>query len=125
MNKIDEFKNFVKKNPELINNVKTEKMTWQKYYELYDLYGEDENIWKNYILKENNNENKTVNNASSKFNELLDMAKNIDVDKVQNGISSLQKAIGLFGEIFANKNGNSSASNNSYTPRPIYRKFDD
>lgn len=125
MNKIDEFKNFVKKNPELINNVKSEKMTWQKYYELYDLYGEDENIWKNYILKENNNENKTVNNATSKFNELLDMAKNIDVDKVQNGISSLQKAIGLFGEIFANKNGNNSFSNNSYTPRPIYRKFDD
>lgn len=125
MNKIDEFKNFVKKNPVLINNVKTEKMTWQKYYELYDLYGEDENIWKNYILKENNNENKTVNNATSKFNELLDMAKNIDVDKVQNGISSLQKAIGLFGEIFANKNGNNSFSNNSYTPRPIYRKFDD
>ena len=100
-------------------------MTWQKYYELYDLYGEDDNIWKNYILKENNNENKTVNNATSKFNELLDMAKNIDVDKVQNGISSLQKAIGLFGEIFVNKNGNNSSSNNSYTPRPIYRKFDD
>ena len=27
-------------------------MTWQQFYEFYDLYGEDKNIWNNYI--ENN-----------------------------------------------------------------------
>ena len=27
-------------------------MSWQKYYEIYDMYGEDENVWKDYITKE-------------------------------------------------------------------------
>ena len=52
MNKKDEFKNFVKKNPSLIKHVKDGSMSWQKYYEIYDMYGEDENAWKDYITKE-------------------------------------------------------------------------
>ena len=52
MNKKDEFKNFVKKNPSLIKHVKDGSMSWQKYYEIYDMYGEDENVWKDYITKE-------------------------------------------------------------------------
>ena len=51
MNKKDEFKNFVKKNPSLIKHVKDGSMSWQKYYEIYDMYGEDENAWKDYITK--------------------------------------------------------------------------
>ena len=55
MNKKDEFKNFVKKNPSLIKHVKDGSMSWQKYYEIYDMYGEDENVWKDYITKEKMN----------------------------------------------------------------------
>ena len=114
MSKKDDFKNFVKNNPGLINKVKNNEMTWQKYYELYDLYGEDNNIWNKYIMKEGKD--------SFKFNEIMNMLKNIDVDKVQNSISSMQKALGLFGDLFVNK-GNSNS--NSYSPRPIYKRFDD
>ena len=39
MNKITQFKEFVKQNPSLLNHVKEEKMTWQKFYEMYDIYG--------------------------------------------------------------------------------------
>ena len=35
-----EFKEFVKKNPNLINFVEKGETNWQKLYELYDLYGE-------------------------------------------------------------------------------------
>ena len=49
------------------------------------------------------------------------MAKNVDVDKVQEGITSLQKTLALFGDLFANKN----TSTNGYNPRPLYRRFDD
>ena len=40
--KKDDFKLLVKKNPELIKFVKNNEMTWQKFYEMYDLYGEEE-----------------------------------------------------------------------------------
>ena len=116
MSKLDNFKNFVKNNPKLIYKVKNNEMTWQKYYELYDLYGEDNNIWNNYIINEREEKN------SFKFNEIMNMVKNIDVDKVQNSISSMQKALGLFGDLFVSKN---NTNNNNYNPRPIYKRFDD
>ena len=46
--KKDDFKNFVRTKPELIKYVKNGEMTWQKFYEIYDLYQElyknEENI---------------------------------------------------------------------------------
>ena len=39
MSKIDDFKEFVRKNPSLISQVKENNMTWQQFYEFYDLYG--------------------------------------------------------------------------------------
>ena len=33
----EEFKGFVQKNPKLIEYVRNNEMTWQKFYELYDL----------------------------------------------------------------------------------------
>ena len=102
---INNFKSFVRKNPNLIAYVRDGSMSWQKFYELYDLYGEDNSIWDSYINK------KIDNTTTSRTNRLSD------------GISSLQKAIGLFGDIISKDSTSSTTS--SYTPRPIYRKFDD
>ena len=52
MTKVDNFKEFVKKNQVLVTYVKENKMTWQKFYELYDLYGEDNSIWDKYVKEE-------------------------------------------------------------------------
>ena len=45
----ESFKEFVKKNPRLIKYVKNNEMTWQKFYEIYDIYGEDKNAWSEYL----------------------------------------------------------------------------
>lgn len=122
MAKMDDFKSFVKKNPNLINYVKNDTMSWQKFYELYDLYGEDENIWGEYLGNRNASSNKVEKKSTSRFSDILDMAKNIDANKLQDSISSVQKAIGLIGDMFIKDKGTDT---NAYTPRPIYRKFDD
>lgn len=122
MTNIDDFKSFVKKNPKLINYVRNNTMSWQKFYELYDLYGDDNSIWEEY-LKEDNKEKTVVSSKNSNsFSNILDMAKNIDADKLQDSITSIQKAIGLLGDMLTKNDTNTS---NGYTPRPIYRKFDD
>ena len=46
---LDNFKNFVKENPKLANFVRNGDMTWQKFYELYDLYGPFHDIWNKYL----------------------------------------------------------------------------
>lgn len=123
MNKIDSFKEFVRNNNHLVSYVRDNKKTWQELYELYDIYGEDKSIWNSYLKDENRSSStRSINNS---FNDFLDIAKNIDVDKVQNGITSLQKAIGLFGDLFVNNKGTSSQKENNYEPRPVYRRFDD
>ncbi len=147
MSKLEEFKKYVKKYPKLISYVKEGKMTWQDFYELYDIYGENDEVWSKYISESssmnasninsnNTNTNKSINtdsvssddsNKESKsitsVGDVVKMIKNMDVNKVQDGISSLQKAVDLFSTIFI-KDG-SKTGGSTYTPRPIYRRFDD
>ena len=37
----ENFKNFVRKNPDLADFVLNKKVTWQQLYEIYDMYGEN------------------------------------------------------------------------------------
>ena len=87
----------------------------------FNLYGEDNNIWNEYLKKEEP-QTKVNNTKPSSLSNIMEMAKNIDPDKLQDGITSIQKAISLFGDMIT-KNNTSSTS--TYTPRPIYKKFDD
>ena len=110
MNNLDNFKSFVKANPSFATYIKNGEMTWQKFYELYDMYGEDSKVWDDF---------KQVSNNTT-ISDIIKMAKNIDMDKFQDGINSLSKAVSLFGELFTGKD-----NIDSYKPRAIFRRFDD
>ena len=122
--KIEEFKEFVRSNPFLIDYIRKGKKSWQDFYELYDLYGEDEDAWGKFLEEDPIVEDKKNANDSrgGYLDEFVRMAKNVDMDKVQEGISSLQKTLGLFGELFT---GKSNGSTKEYNPRPLYRRFED
>ncbi len=109
MSKIDDFKNFVKKNPNLIKHVNNNTMTWQKFYEMYDLYGEDSDIWKDYI---------TISGVVG-VTDILSYFKNINLDSIQNGVNNIQRVLGVLGDIKGTK------EKEEYKPRPIYKHFDD
>ena len=122
MTKIDNFKSFVRKNPNLITYVREKNTSWQ---ELYDLYGEDPTIWNKYLNKEEKKieEQTTSTSNTNPLNNILTMAKNIDADKLQDGLSSIQKAVDLFGGLLVKDKGTSTKSD--YLPRPVYKRFDD
>ena len=113
MNNLDNFKQFIRNNPTFASYIKDNSMTWQKFYELYDMYGEDSSIWDEY---------KQEKKKSTTLNDIVNMAKNIDVDKFQDGVNSLSKAVGLFSDLFSNRN---SSNTSTYKPRAIYKRFDD
>ena len=116
MGKIDEFKNFVKNNPNLIKYVDKNEMSWQKFYELYDLYGEEPYVWENYTIKRNEVQKiKTFN-----FNEMFEWMKNIDIDAFQNNINSIQRVLSVLQEL-----GTNESNDSEYKPRPIYKHFED
>ena len=68
MDKKEEFKAFVRKNPILIKYVKNNEMTWQKFYEIYDIYGENNDVWKDYLK-----EKETTNLDFFNFLKTIDM----------------------------------------------------
>ena len=121
MSKLTSFKEFVKNNPSLIKFVKEDKMTWQKFYELYDLYGTDENVWNKYILDDRNE----VENSISK---ITNMVKNVDVDSIKSHINTAQKAIDFVTDL-TKKNGVNNPHQNlakgPVSPRPLNKFFED
>ena len=113
MNKLDEFKIFIKNNPNFANHIKDNSMTWQKFYELYDMYGEDSSIWDEY---------KKEKNKSPTISDIINLAKTIDMNKLQDGVNSLSKAVGLFSDLFSSK---SEIPTSTYKPRAVYKRFED
>lgn len=116
--KKEEFKEFVKKNPILLKYVKDGSMTWQKFYEMFDMYGEDNSIWKDYLSSDVSN----MLNTSATLG-LFDFIKNLDFDSIQNGVSSMQRVLSLLQDM-SNKNSNKT-DNSNYTTRPLYKHFED
>ncbi len=101
---LDNFKNFVKENPKLANFVRNGDMTWQKFYELYDLYGPFHDIWNKYL-------GITTNGVFS-FKDMFNVFKSLDMNEVQKGISSLQKGIGYVQDFISNREKKESDTKN-------------
>ncbi|MBR3210020.1 MAG: hypothetical protein IKF82_07150 [Bacilli bacterium] len=110
MNKKEEFKAFVKKHPGLVKYVNNGTMTWQRFYEMYDMYGDDNSVWRSYL------------SDSLSSSNLFDFVKNMDFDTIQSGVNSLQRVISLLQEMSSK---GSKATEEDYTPRPLYKHFED
>lgn len=119
MSSKEEFKLFVKSHPELISFIKNGEMTWQKFYETYSLYGKDDNIWSKYFKKEEKKVKEEKENIS--VSDLIDMVKKVDLNSVQKNITNISKALGLVQSLITKDEINTE----TYTPRPLYKKFED
>ena len=119
MSNKEEFKLFVKSHPELISFVKNGEMTWQKFYETYSLYGKDDNVLNKYFKKEENEIKEEKENIS--VSDLIDMVKKVDLNSVQKNITNISKALGLVQSLITKDEINTE----TYTPRPLYKKFED
>ena len=114
MSKKEEFKAFAKTHPELITSIRSGDTSWQDLYEIYDIYGEDDRAWHNYLKK----------STPATINNFTDVMKKIDMDSVQKHINTAQKALGLVQEL-TGKTAPSVAPKGPVSPRPINKFFED
>ena len=110
-----EFKEFARKHPELIEHVKNNSMTWQKFYEIYDIYGEDENAWNPYFQSKH----------EERVSSFTDKLKNIDTEMIQEHLANAQKALGVLSELTGSSKSGVSPSVVPKVPRPLNHFFED
>ena len=128
MEKTNNFKEFVKKNPRLLKYVKNGEMTWQKFYEIYDIYGETDEVWKEYMEPNTNPPTNNSADISSQtattfgLTDLVAWLKNVDLDSIQNSVNSVQRVLGVVQELTAKT---PDQPKEEYKPRPIYKHFED
>ena len=111
MDKKESFKTFVRNHPELITQVKNKETSWQDLYEIYDIYGENEEAWDKYFKDTN----------TDSVGELTKLFKNVNMDNVQKHINNAQKAVSLIQELTKK----SVPDIIEKTPRPITKFFGD
>jgi hypothetical protein len=83
MNKIDEFKAFMRTIPSIRDDVTNNRYTWQQLYEIYDVYGENDKFWEPY------------KKGGLDLSAMLDMVKNVDLNALSKSFDGLQKILDL------------------------------
>lgn len=124
MDKLTNFKTFVKDHPSLIGFVKNNEMTWQKFYELFDLYGSDNAVWDTYITRgaESLSASAAATAAAASSPDIFGWLKNLDLNALQDNISSIQRVVGVLQDLGSSKD---ESVKPEYKPRPIYKHFED
>lgn len=107
----ENFKIFAKKHPELAKSVLANKTTWQKLYELYDIYGENSSVWNNLITQEPQ--------PTQPLKEIFQTISNIDIASLQKGVSNIQKTLGMIQDIALPTKKEETGA------RPLYTYFDE
>ena len=92
MDKKELFKNFIGAHPEILKYIKNKEMTFQDFFERYDIYGEESNVWDKYF-KDN------IETDDNKLKELSGLLKNINIDSIEHHVNNAQKVIGIIQEL--------------------------
>ena len=120
MDKKEAFKDFLKRNRDISKSVMEGKTDYQKLYEMFDIYGEEDKIWDEFRSKSKTKE------SSTSVKNILNYLQGIDLDKLEENVSSLEKALGFLEEIIGDrKEKKEEKSERKKKNTEIERFFDD
>lgn len=94
MDKLEEFKAFIKDKPFLREKVNNKETTWQSLYETYDLFGKDADVFK----EQKAEETYTRNTSNGNNNSILKMLEGVNLDKISENLEGMKKILGVLGE---------------------------
>jgi hypothetical protein len=124
---IEEFKSFVKANPNIIKEVRSGNATWQEVYEDWYLLGEDDARWdrwkNNGSSNEKKNENEEEDSNSTKavsMSSIMNSLKNMDQNQLQGYIANLNQALGTIQGVISqfSPGGSSTSANKGSQQKP-------
>lgn len=117
---VQQFREFVKKNPKIVLEVRKGKTNWQDLFEEWYLLGEDDSRWDEF--KEGNATASPTNDEGKKewMQQVMGAVKNMDTNQLQNHISNLSQALGAIQGLILQFQGNpqSKASRGNKANQP-------
>ena len=149
MEKVNEFKDFVRNHPGLKEEVASGKSTWQNFYEAWYLYGADDRQWDQFKPGAQQIENPQVTNkretveaelitpkadlsGTEMITQAFEYLQKVDLDKVQKTMGTFQQFIQIFNTMGGKGAGaaatggllgSSAISKNNY--KGFFSQFDD
>ncbi|MCL6586904.1 MAG: YlbD family protein [Anoxybacillus sp.] len=116
---VEQFKQFVKKHPKIIQEVRKGKKTWKQLYEDWYLFGEEDELWNEYKEEEKKQET----DGSVLIHKVLSVVKNIDPNEMQKHIATVQEAIAAIQNVIGQLQGMRQSENVSREQHPFsFRK---
>ena len=122
--KLDEFKEFVKKHPLLKQEVYSNKKTWQQLYEDFVILGESAFAEPEVATEEKKSESKSSTQTEELIKNVMGYVKKINPDQVTKTVTSIQKVLELIGSLGAG--GTATALAKKSTGDPLFdKRFDE
>ena len=122
--KLDEFKEFVKKHPLLKQEVYSNKKTWQQLYEDFVILGESAFAEPEVATEEKKTEAKSNTQTEELIKNVMGYVKKINPDQVTKTVTSIQKVLELIGSLGAG--GTATALAKKSTGDPLFdKRFDE
>ncbi|MBM7701743.1 YlbD family protein [Metabacillus iocasae] len=94
---VEEFKEFVKQRPKLIEEVRAQKKTWKELYEDWYLFGANDEMWAPYQTEQVETAEAEATEADGEKKDflatVLTSLKNIDLNQMQDHITNVNSAI--------------------------------
>jgi hypothetical protein len=91
---VTKFKEFVKNNPKIIQEVRKGNATWQELYEDWYLLGEEDKRWETIGTDKQNDAEPDAEKNSDWMSAITGMMKKIDPNQLQYHMNNLSQAIG-------------------------------
>lgn len=107
---VQQFKDFVKKHPRIMEEVRKGESTLQDLYEDWYLLGEEDSRWDRFKEKTSNEKESDTKSNKEMMSSLLKAFKNLDSNQVQGYISNLSQALGAIQGVISQFQGADSAN---------------
>ncbi|MBI0578367.1 YlbD family protein [Neobacillus cucumis] len=112
---VAKFKEFVKNNPKMIQEVRKGKTTWQELYEDWYLLGEEDARWekigndKNDLSEKTEEQETNTEKKGDLISNIMGMVNKMDPNQIQNHINNLSQAIGAIQGVLSQFQGSNGA----------------
>jgi hypothetical protein len=109
--KVKEFKEFVRKHPKIVKDVRSGNANWQDLFEDWYLLGEEDTRWDAYRDSDNKNDSKKEETGKNGwFDHVGELVKNMDANQLQNHINNINEVLGTVQGVISQFQSNPKSS---------------